>query len=708
MIFQGLENPIFTETLFVTPVAICFTMKHNWHPEELREHWTLSGEEKLLVQDKRHPLRLGHVVLLKFFQFQGRFPKSAWEVPCRIINHIAAAQLEIDPKSWIYYDWTGRTIKYHRAEIRKLLGFREATVADSEALADWLCEHCLPDTRRMERIEDATYERLRALHIEPPTPERLGRVIRSALHRFDQRLCESAYERLPSAICKRLEALLEGIDGQETELVPGRCTLQVLRMDTGPVALGSFLVEIDRLHQLRSLQVPQDLFAGVSNKILQTYQQRAAIEQPHELRRHPAALRTTLLAAFCTQRLLTLTDNLVELLINLIRRINARAEHKVEKELLADIKRVSGKTELLFQLTTASLENPEGLVQDVIFPVVNEATLKAIVKEWRSAGPFYRSRVQTRIRGAYRSHYRRMLAPLLSTLNFYSNNDHHRPVIEALALLLRYTGRRIQYYPVDEKVPVKGVVPKAWHDAVIECNGRGERRINRLNYEICVLQALQKKLRCREVWVEGADRFGNPDDDLPRDFETRRIEYYQRLGLPLDAETFIAQLKRELAEELSALDRSIPDNTHVRILDKKGGLIKLLPQGSQPEPINLVALKTDILPALADDQPTGCSQGNRSQNWLLPNPSRVRHHGSTWIVRTCSTAFCFACMALAPIPASGEWLRGRTGRHTGTFLHPAAVYQQGAFAPCDRGGREPHPAGQASPYLGRRDRSLRL
>ena len=491
-------------------------MKHNWHPEELSEHWTVSVEEKRLARRKRHPLQLGYVVLLKFFQYQGRFPKSAREVPRRIIKHIAN-QLEIAPANWSDYDWSGRTIKYHRSEIRKLLGFREATVADSEELTDWLCEHCLAETRRTERIEDAAHERLRALHIEPPTSDRLSRLIRSALHQFDQRLCKSVLKRLPASICKRLEALLDNIDDQEAEPVPGSCTLQALRKDTGPVTLGSLLIEIDRLNQLRSLQVPQDLFAGVSSKILQSYQQRAAIEQPHELRRHPVALRMTLLAAFCIRRLSTLTDNLVELLINLIRRIKARAERKVEKELLADIKRVSGKIGLLFQLAAVSLENPKGLVQDVIFPVVNEETLKAIVKEWKSSGPFYRNRVQTRIRGSYRSHYRRMLAPLLNTLVFHSNNDLHRPVIEALTLLLNYAGRRIQYYPDDEKVPEKGVIPKAWHDAVIECNDQGEQRINRLNYEICVLQALETKLRCREVWVEGADRFGNPDDDLPRD-----------------------------------------------------------------------------------------------------------------------------------------------------------------------------------------------
>ncbi len=28
---------------------------------------------------------------------------------------------------WADYDWQGRTIKYHRAEIRSLFDFREAT-----------------------------------------------------------------------------------------------------------------------------------------------------------------------------------------------------------------------------------------------------------------------------------------------------------------------------------------------------------------------------------------------------------------------------------------------------------------------------------------------------------------------------------------------------------------------------------------------------
>jgi hypothetical protein len=42
-----------------------------------------------------------------------------------------------------------------------------------------------------------------------------------------------------------------------------------------------------------------------------------------------------------------------------------------------------------------------------------------------------------------------------------------------------------------------------------------------------VLTALRERLRCKEIWVAGAEKHRNPDDDLPGDFEARRAEYYR-------------------------------------------------------------------------------------------------------------------------------------------------------------------------------------
>ena len=144
-------------------------------------------------------------------QHQGRFPKSVREVPKAVVDHLAQ-QLDMTPAIWREYDWQGRAIKYHRAEIRKLLGFREATVADGEALVNWLCDQCLPHTRRFEHIESAAYDRLRTLQLEPPTSDRLERLLRSALAAFDQRFCEAVHRRLSSATHTLLEALLLPVD----------------------------------------------------------------------------------------------------------------------------------------------------------------------------------------------------------------------------------------------------------------------------------------------------------------------------------------------------------------------------------------------------------------------------------------------------------------------------------------------------------------
>lgn len=92
----------------------------------------------------------------------------------------------------------------------------------------------------------------------------------------------------------------------------------------------------------------------------------------------------------------------------------------------------------------------------------------------------------------------------------------------------------------------------------------------------------------------GADRYRNPDEDVPADFDRQREAYYATLHLPLAAETFIQGIQRELREELAALDREIPGNPHVEILPKAGGWIKLSPLDPQPEPANLLALKTEI------------------------------------------------------------------------------------------------------------------
>ena len=169
-----------------------------------------------------------------------------------------------------------------------------------------------------------------------------------------------------------------------------------------------------KLDLIRRLELPPDLFDHTPIQELERYRQRVAVEASFELRRHPEPQRLTWLAAFAYVQGRAITDSLVDLLIETIHHIGARAERKVERELLEDLKRVTGKQTLLFELADAALAHPEGIVREVVFPVVGEQTLRDLVREWKATGPTYRTTLRTVIRNSYSGHYRQVVPQLIA------------------------------------------------------------------------------------------------------------------------------------------------------------------------------------------------------------------------------------------------------------------------------------------------------
>ena len=136
-------------------------------------------------------------------------------------------------------------------------------------------------------------------------------------------------------------------------------------------------------------------------------------------------------------------------------------------------------------------------------------------------------------------------------------------------------------------------MPKAWRDGVIDDDGRVER----IPYELCVLIALRDALRRREVYVQGAGRWKNPDDDLPGDFEHNRDVHYSELGKPLDATEFIDGLRKRLDDGLTRLGTALARGTSggVRVINRQGSPWISVPKLDKlPEPTNLAALKGEV------------------------------------------------------------------------------------------------------------------
>lgn len=148
--------------------------------------------------------------------------------------------------------------------------------------------------------------------------------------------------------------------------------------------MASPLAEVGKLERINALGLPADLFAEVSRKRLLWCKQRIAVEDLHEIRRHPEVIRSGLLAAFCHERKQVVTDTLIELLISIIHKIGSRAEHRVDKAVVKEVKRVQGKSRLLFDVAAAAIDHPDGKIREVIYPVAGEQTLREIIQEFKA------------------------------------------------------------------------------------------------------------------------------------------------------------------------------------------------------------------------------------------------------------------------------------------------------------------------------------
>jgi len=574
--------------------------KPNWDTEELIENWTLLPQELELTKKKIGGNQIGFALLLKYFQMFASFPEDKFSISQVVISYIAS-QVNLPESSYSDYDWQGRSAKVYRVEIRRLFNFRVASVQDSEEMVTWLIEEILSDEQKNEAIKELVYQRFRELQLEPLTKPQVERLIKSAVANYEADFAEHILNKLTPQMTEQIDVLLSTEETESDESIEQldkkskMSDFAFLKTDPGAVGLGSFLTEIEKLKRIRAVGLPTNLFEGKSSKLVKTYRYRAATETPYLLRQHKDSIRYTLMAAFCIQRAQEITDSLIEILTTIIKRIDNRAEKRINQELIEEFKKVSGKTGLLYRIAEVSIAEPNGVIEQVIFPVVSLKTLKDLVAEYKGTGLAYKRRVHNVMRASFANHYRRLIPQLLEVLEFRSNNDLHRPVIEALELLKKYAHSKARYYDSTEEIPIEGVLKAGAKEILMETDSESNERINRINYEIYVLKALRERLSCKEIWVVGANRYRNSDDDLPTDFETKRQIYYQALTLPEDVETFISGLQQQMGQGLEKLDKGMPRNKGVTIGGKGNkGLIRLSPFDALPDPINLKHLKGEI------------------------------------------------------------------------------------------------------------------
>ena len=535
--------------------------------EDLIEHFTISASDrKVLVRLREKKNVVGFTVLLKAYQFLGYPPYKKIYVSSDIVDWIAG-QLKLDPIFFRRYQWKGQTFKHHLSIIRKYTGFRPCEHDDHLMVIEWLTQHGSKFSTRKEWRE-ATISRFREIKIELPVEKKFRRLVNSARGQFLNSLYKMVFERIAPAIREMIDECLQSPDTEKSRF-------DWMKLRPGRTGMKTILQEIEKLKFIRKFGINAKVhFRGVSNDLLIILADRTRSEDVSQLRRHPEAIRYTLVSTLLHARRSEVIDDIVKTFLDLARRIEKRADKSLEKDLVRDIKKVYGKRHILYKVAVAATGNPKGSIEEVLFPVVDKDVFTRIIEEIEGEETRYdHCQVQT-MKKKYTNHYRRMMKPILDTLTFRANNPAYKPVIDGLILVHKHIDIRQIHYPKKEKAP-DGLLTGKWKELAVENCPEGPRLIKQY-FELCVLRKLERGIKCKEIWVEDAYRYRNPDLDLPADWTECRVEYCQKLDIPETAEGFIEPIKKEMTECLKVANQFLSRKSDVYIWYPGGGTRGLL------------------------------------------------------------------------------------------------------------------------------------
>lgn len=84
-----------------------------------------------------------------------------------------------------------------------------------------------------------------------------------------------------------------------------------------------------------------------------------------------------MVSMFCWRRQQQLIDSLIDLLLLVIHNLDARAEKRIDKRQFAAFKKVRSKARLLFKLAEATVDRPDGIVKEVVYPAVGQKSYRS-------------------------------------------------------------------------------------------------------------------------------------------------------------------------------------------------------------------------------------------------------------------------------------------------------------------------------------------
>lgn len=566
-------------------------MKHYWTKIELEKSWSLSPGEMHYIEKKDN--KLVYALKMKYFDVQGYFPKKGEDIPAAAREYVAA-QLSLPNQSSSKthiksYQWQSRISQLHNTEIREYYGFKKFESSDLSAVKEFIEKELLPQGLSVGQVRDDVYKFLKKNTIDPFAQHELNKQISTICLQYEKRFFTQCSEHLSLDHQKNLHKLLGMYDDDQT-------ILNFIRSPAGKMSSTTIHEEQEKLNYINAAGViDQEFFHTIPRKFLKVRHDKVAISTPSQLLEINARDQQKflgLLACFATYKGAKILDHFIEILVKKVKKLEQVGKEKLKEELWEYYTR-EDKDELLDHLVDASLAHPDGIIKEKIYPEVGgKEKLEQSKLSRQSFKQARRESEYKHIRSLYVQGYRKDILFILNALKLHTN--HSQAILDAINFILdcqKDEAFKGEYYPLNCVVPTKDLISAL--DVKVITNTEG--KINKLYYEIALLKLLRRELRCKNIWVQGAFKYADPEKDLPQDFKKNKSQHCQMLNLSEDPDQEIAKLKRDMLNHLSLFNTSIVTDPEVRIgVKAKKPHMYLTPYEAQKESDNIAALKDEI------------------------------------------------------------------------------------------------------------------
>lgn len=552
---------------------------------EMAKYYTFTDyDHEIINRHRRDYNKLGFAVQLAMLRYPGWTFLNVDSVPPRVLSYISD-QVDALPEEIVQYAQRDNTRLEHLQEIREVYGYTNFTDAELDDIKNLLIDAAMTNENAIYLVQTAI-DYLRSKKVILPGITTIERVVVEARAIADEKVIKIINDSITQE--QRIK-LNEYIETQEEDNIT---LLAWLKEDPCHPSPKEFSKVIERLEKIRELKLNVNIEGIHPNRIRQLSRLGSKYE-PYSFRRFEENKRYAMLALYLYDLSQTLVDRAIEINDRLINEFFSKGRKEQEEIQKQNGKALNEKIVYYASLVKALVKaKNEGLdpfqtIEASVMPWDKLITSgEEAEKLSRPVDYDYLDLLDNRY-----NYLRRYTPELLKFLEFRSNNNNLKPLIEAINVINDMNANNKKSVPYNAPV---AFVPNRWNKYVFKNDGT----INKHYYEMAALAELRNRIRSGDVSVVGSKNYKDFDEYLVSKEEWDSTKHFAlKLAVGLSVDEFLSERKLTLHKKLEWVSKNIGKLEGIS-LDNSGIHVSKLEKDVPDEAVALSRELYSLLPKI--------------------------------------------------------------------------------------------------------------